>query len=208
MPADDTYPTPSRRVWGRLGMSRHRGPSPGSRERLPTAAGRGYGVSDRAHRRDGALPEYTEGFREAAGRPGGTDHGFPGGGAPAVRNLDSRVRAERQARAGSAPCHGATFSRNDRGRYTGMHSRTQSAVLTWTELRSCSQSDQVALMGRDGSRSWAQRQHTGRDERCPGRFRCGPEFSDSGGVPHWTRTMEVGATASTAYAGRDARSKM
>jgi hypothetical protein len=38
-------------------------------------------------------------------------------------------------------------------------------------------------MSRDGSRSWAQRQHTCRDEPelCPERFRCGPEFGDSGG---------------------------
>jgi hypothetical protein len=61
------------------------------------------------------------------------------------------VRAKRQAGAGSAPCHEAAFSRNDRGRYTGKRSAAQSAV-TWSEPRS--RASQAAV-SRFKLRSWA-----------------------------------------------------
>ena len=95
-PADDTYPTPSRQFWGRLGVIRHRGWSPGSRERLPAAASR---VTEYQTGPAGATVAPT---RIHPGTPGGSrlaggnQAQVPGGGGPAVRNLESRVRAERQ----------------------------------------------------------------------------------------------------------------
>jgi hypothetical protein len=99
-PADDTYPTPSRQFWGRLGVNLHRGWSPGSRERLPAAASR---VAEYQTGPAGATVAPT---RIHPGTPGGSrlaggnQAQVPGGGGPAVRYLELRVRAERQAQVG------------------------------------------------------------------------------------------------------------
>jgi hypothetical protein len=103
-------------------MSRHRGPEPRVEGAAADGGQAGYGVSDLARWRGVTR---THPGTLGGCRPAGRNRAQVSlRRSPGVRNLESLVRAERQAGAGSAPCHGASFSRNDRGRYTGKHSGT------------------------------------------------------------------------------------
>ena len=69
-------PTSGRNIWERPGMSRHRGPSPVSREQRLMAAG-WTAPGRRARRRVGAATRIYQGLREDAGWPGRARCGHP-----------------------------------------------------------------------------------------------------------------------------------